>query len=39
MQCTQLSEVSCYFLSSAPLKEDEEGWSRGFGAVSGVRVH
>lgn len=30
------SEVSCPFLSSAALKEDEEGWGRGFGAVSGV---
>lgn len=33
---TTESEVSCSFLSSAALKEDEEGWGRGFGAVSGV---
>lgn len=30
-------DVSCSFLSCDSLKEDEEGWGRGFGTVSGVR--
>lgn len=34
---TTESDLSCSFLSCASLKQDEEGWGRGFGAVSGVR--